>query len=162
MQLTWQRVPDLPTLTPSQRRIVGFWKQVGSERRTFEGKLLSSNSVRSGFLIFTASGYVAAHLMDPNRRKYAAEQPTPEEALEALKTYGPSAYFGPFTLREDERLEVLLQIGSINPGLVGTEERRHYEFVGDNRLILKPPPVTESGQKVQAVAIWERVSKGIR
>src|SRR5262245_25969358 len=31
--LAWQRVPDLPNLTPTQRRLIGFWKLISFERR---------------------------------------------------------------------------------------------------------------------------------
>ena len=141
--------------------MIGFWKSVASERRSSNGELLSSNPVRTGFLIFTASGHVAAHLMDPHRKKFAAAEPTPEEALEAVKTYGPCAYFGPYALQEVEHLEVLFPICCINPGEVGLKVQRHYEFAG-SRLILKPPPQTVSGEKVQGIAIWERVSKGVQ
>jgi hypothetical protein len=156
-RLTWERMPDVPKLTPTQRRLIGFWKQVSSDRRTFDGAPSRSNRPRIGFLIFTAAGHMAVHLMDPGRKKYAAAEPTPQEAHVALGTYG-SAYFGPYSVNETERYEVTRQIGTINPAQVGMNAQRHLEFVGDNRLILKPPPEIVDGQFAQGYVTWERVT----
>ena len=156
-RLTWERVPDLPKMTPMQRRLVGFWKQVSSDRRTFDRALLRSNPPRIGFLIFTAAGHMAVHLMDPGRKQYAAAEPTPQEAEVALSTYG-GAYFGPYAVNETERYEVTRQIGTINPAQVGLNAQRHLEFPGDNRLILKPPPEILDGQFVQGYVNWARVT----
>jgi hypothetical protein len=41
---------------------------------------------------------MAVHMMQPNRKPYAAAQPTPAEAEEALRTY--TSYFGPFTVHD--------------------------------------------------------------
>jgi lipocalin-like protein len=101
---------------------------------------------------------MAVHLMDPGRKKFAAAEPTPEEALLALRSHG-SAYFGPYTIHKTEGFVVHRQLGMINPGGgVGTDTVRGYEFVGNNRLILQPPARTINGQKVQSFAHWERVT----
>ena len=74
-RLIWERVPNLPELTDEHRRFIGFWKQVSSERRLPNGELVEpdsgSNPGRGGFLIYTASGHMAVHLMDPGRNRYA-------------------------------------------------------------------------------------------
>ena len=40
--LTWERVPDLPNLTPTHRKLIGFWKLISLERRNAKGDLLLS------------------------------------------------------------------------------------------------------------------------
>jgi hypothetical protein len=157
LRLTWERVPELQTLTPTHRRLIGFWKQVSSDRRAFDGTLLRSTPPRIGFLIFTSAGHMAVHLMDPGRKKYRASEPTPQEAQAALNTYG-SAYFGPYAINEAERYEVTRQIGTIIQSQVGANAQRHLEFVGDNRVILKPPPELVDGQFAQGYVTWERVT----
>jgi hypothetical protein len=159
-RLIWERLPDLKELTPEQRRFIGFWKPAGSERRTADGQVLNSEprSGRVGYLIYTRAGYMAVHLMDTGRKKFAAAQPTPEEAQMAIRSYG-SAYHGPFTIRQAEGIVVHHQLGMINPGGgIGTDTLRGYEFVGNNRLILRPPAQTVNGQKVQNYVSWERVT----
>jgi len=159
-RLTWERVPDLPKLSAYQRQLIGFWKQVSSDRKTFDGKVVRTTPGRTGFLIFTAAGHMAVHLMDPDRKRYAAAQPTPEEAQVALRTYG-SAYFGPYEVSESERYEVTRQLGTTTPGEAGLAVR-HLEFVGDNRVILKPPPEVLDGKLVQGFVNWERVTPPLR
>jgi hypothetical protein len=35
--LTWERVPDLPNLTPTHRKLIGFWKLISMESRNAKG-----------------------------------------------------------------------------------------------------------------------------
>ena len=160
-RLVWERMPDLPKPTPTERRLIGFWKQVSTERRSFDGTLVRSNPPRIGFLIFTPAGHMAVHLMDSGRKKYAAAEPTPQEAQAALNTYG-SAYFGPYAVNEKEQYEVTRQIGTINQAQVGMNAQRYLEFSGGNRLILKPPPDMLDGRFVQNYVTWERVTPAFR
>ena len=67
--LTWERVPDLPNLTPTHRKLIGFWKLISLERRNAKGELLSSNPGMTGFIVYTASGHVMVHMMQPYRRR---------------------------------------------------------------------------------------------
>ena len=128
LRYVWERAPELAHLSPTHRRFIGFWQRTSTERRKATGALVSADRNRgAGVLIFSASGYMAVHSMQPGRKTFAAAQPTPEEAKAAIDTYG-SAYFGPYTMYEDEHLEVTHQIGVIDPGRVGTYARRHYEF----------------------------------
>ena len=76
----------------------------------------------------------------------------------ALSTYG-SAYFGPYTIHKAEGFVVHHQLGMINPGGgIGTDTRRGYEFVGNTRLVLRPPAQTINGRQVQGFVTWERLS----
>ena len=161
-QATFAWVPRLRSISdcPEHEWLVGFWKQVSSDRRAFDGATLRSSPPRIGFLIFTAAGHMAVHLMDADRKKYAAAEPTPREAQMALSTYG-SAYFGPYFVNETERYEVTRQIGTIIQAQVGMNAQRHLDFVGDNRLILKPPPDMVDGQFAQGYVTWERVTPAV-
>src|ERR1051325_1587030 len=67
--LTWERVPDLPNPTPPHRKLIRFWKLVSIERRDARGELSISNPGMTGFLVYTASGHVMVHMMDPYRRR---------------------------------------------------------------------------------------------
>ncbi len=159
-QLTWERVPDLAALTPIHRRLIGLWKQVSTERRTFDGRLVRTEPPRVGLLTFTAAGHMAVYVMDSGRKKYTAADPTPEEARQALNTYG--SYFGPYEVSDKESYEVTRQVGAINPAQVGQLALRRLTFVGDNRVILKPPPAILDGQLVQGYVTWERVTPPVR
>lgn len=157
-RLVWSRVADLPQLTPTYRRMVGFWRRASRARRKPNGELYDSDPVRqAGVLIFSAAGYMAVHGIQPGRAKFAGADPTPAEAKAAIDSSG-SAYFGPFTVNEAEQFEVTRQIGLVNPGHVGMDARRHLEFPGPDRMTLKPPVETVNGLELQSYVHWERVS----
>ena len=99
--LTWERVPDLPNLTPTHRKLIGFWKLIAFERRNAKGELLLSYPGQTGFIVYTASGHVMVHMMQPYRRRNVGPSPTPEETMATYRSY--TSYFGPYTVKESEQ-----------------------------------------------------------
>jgi len=154
--LTWERMPDLPNLTPMHRKLIGFWKLISLERRNAKGELSISNPGMTGFLVYTASGHVMVHMMDPYRRRNAGEAPTPEETMATYRTY--TSYFGPYTVNEAGGYVVHHLEAAFNSGDEGTDFQRFIEFAG-RRLTLKPPVTKDAnGETVQTALIWERLS----
>jgi len=154
--LTWERVPDLPSLTPTHRKLIGFWKLISLERRNAKGELSISNPGMTGFLVYTASGHVMVHMMDPYRRRNAGDAPTPEETMATYRSY--TSYFGPYTVNESGGYVVHHLTAAFNSGDEGTDFQRFIEFSG-KRLTLKPPPTKDgSGNPVQTSLVWERLS----
>jgi hypothetical protein len=153
--LTWERVPDVPNLTPTHRKLIGFWKLISSERRNAKGELVSSNPGQTGFIVYTASGHMMVHMMQPYRRRNAGGLPTPEETMAAYRSY--TSYFGSYTVNESEKYLVHHLAGAINPGNVGSDFQRFFEFSG-KRLILKPPVTKNTNGEVQSTITWERLS----
>lgn len=115
-------------------RFVGTWRLV-SETTT-------------GIMIYDNLGNMAAQVM-PNRvrRKYAAAEPTPEEAKDAITGY--LAYFGTYTVDEQARIVTHHRKGNINPGQVGDDVVRAYVFESNDRLVLTPAGSTNK-------IVWER------
>jgi hypothetical protein len=153
--LTWERVPDLPVLTPTHRQLIGFWKLISNERRNGKGELLSSNPGQTGFIVYTASGHMMVHMMQPYRRRNAGATPTPEETMAAYRSY--TSYFGAYTVNESDKYVVHHLAGAINPGLVGSDFQRFFELSG-KRLILKSPVSKNSSGETQTTITWERLS----
>ena len=153
--LTWERVPDVPNLTSTHRKLIGFWKLISNERRNSKGELLTSNPGQTGFIVYTASGQVMVHMMQPYRRRNVGPAPTLDETMAAYRSY--NSYFGPYTVNEPEKYVVHHLAGAVNPGLVGTDFRRFVEFSG-KRLTLKTPVTTSSNGEVQSTITWERLS----
>ena len=154
--LTWERVPDLPNLTPAHRKLIGFWKLIALERRNARNELLSSNPGQTGFLVYTASGHVMVHLMQPYRRRNVGPSPTPEETMATYRSY--ASYFGPYTIGESGNVLVHHVAGALNPRLVGTDLQRSFELSG-RTLTLKSPVTRDArGDDVQATVTWERLS----
>jgi hypothetical protein len=155
-RLTWERMPDVPSLTTEQRRFLGFWKLVSNERRNENGEVVVSNPGQKGYIIYTPAGFMMVHMVQPNRNPYAGAQPTPEEARQTIRTY--TNYFGPFYVHETDGYVVHDQVGTLNVGRNGpSPQQRFYQFSG-NRLVLKPPPTyTPDGHTIQGTITWERV-----
>lgn len=153
--LTWEKVPDLPNLTPTHKKFIGFWKLISNESRNAKGELVSSNPGQTGFIIYTAAGQMMVHMQQPYRRRNVGAQATPEETMAALRSY--TSYFGPYTINESQKYVVHHLIGTTNPGGYGRDNQRFYEFSG-KRLILKPPPTKTADGEVQGTITWERIS----
>lgn len=102
----------------------------------------------TGMMIYDSLGNMAAQVM-PNRvrRKYAAAEPTPEEAKDALTGY--LAYFGTYSVDEQTHIVTHHRTANINPGQVGDDVVRAYVFESNDRLVLTP---AGSRNKI----VWER------
>jgi len=165
--LVWERLPDLETFTPTHRRLIGFWKLVPNEGEKPQAAP-SNQDQRRGFIIYTAAGQMAVHIMPGGRAKYAGAAPTPEEAKAALRSY--TSYFGPYSVNEQDRYLVHQRIGHTIPASIGTSGQRFYEFSG-KRLVLRvlsttfTVPTTLQAAKTEgrepSMITWERISADV-
>jgi mono/diheme cytochrome c family protein len=154
--LTWERVPDLTNLTPTHRRLIGFWKLISLERRSAQGDVLQSYPGWTGFIVYTASGHVMVHMMQPYRRRNVGAEPTSEETMATYRSY--TSYFGSYTVDEAGQYVVHHLTAAFNSAPSGTDFQRFLEFSG-RRLTLKPPVAKDaSGQNVYTTITWERLS----
>jgi hypothetical protein len=152
--LIWERVPDLPNLTPTHRQLIGFWKLVSTERRTTKGDLARAYPGWTGFIVYAPSGHMMVHMMEPYRRRYAGDAPTPEEARAASQSY--TSYFGTYTITGAGSLVHHME-GSINRGSVGSDTQRFFEVSG-SKLILRPPLIKTPEGDVIMTNVWERLT----
>ena len=123
-----------PPASEEAKRFIGTWR------------LISDSS--TGLMYYDGLGNMAAQVMPARARPtYAAAQPTPNEAKEAITGY--LAYFGTYTV--DERTHTIThhRKGNINPGQVDDDAARRYEFAPGDRVILTP---VDSGNRIT----WER------
>lgn len=155
-RITWERVPDLANPTAEQRKFFGFWKLISNERRNAKGEVLSSNPGQFGYIIYTPAGFMMVHMVQPDRKPYAAAQPTAAEARQTLRTY--TNYFGPFYVHETDGYVVHDQFGSLGIGRIGpSPQQRFYRFEG-RRLLLQPPPTfMPEGDTLTGTITWEKV-----
>jgi hypothetical protein len=99
-------------------------------------------------MIYDNLGNMAVQVMPMReRQKFAAAQPTPDEAKTAITGY--LAYFGTYTVDGPAHTITHHRRGSLNPGQVGEDAVRQYEFAEGNRLVLSPVGTREQ-------IIWER------
>jgi hypothetical protein len=157
-RLTWEKMPDVANLSAEHKKFVGFWKLISNERRNDKGEVLGSNPGQSGYIIYTAAGFMTVHMVQPGRKPYAATQPTPQEARQNIRTY--TNYFGPFYIHEADGYVVHDQFGSLGNGRTSpSPQQRYYRFVG-NRLLLQPPKTYNPDDTwAQGTITWEKVGK---
>jgi hypothetical protein len=130
------------------KRFFGTWRLVSIESNGQMDPTRGSHP--TGMIYYDATGHMAAQIMpDRPRPKYAGPQPTPEEAKTALIGY--TAYFGTYSIDEGARIVKHHRMGSVNPGMVGIDAVRRYEFASDDRLILTPV------ENPKTRLTWERI-----
>ena len=150
----WERPPSAD-IGDEARPFLGFWEIDRIERRTLDGAELPTEQFAAGYLVYMPSGYMAVHLMRPDRRLYAGPRPTALEAHAAMRSY--ASYFGPFSVDAGEGVVVHHRAGHLDPGSIGVDAPRAFEF-RDDQLVLRPPVATIDGQEVQTSVFWNRLS----
>ena len=90
------------------------------------------------------------------RTKYAGARPTPQESLEAYRTY--TGYFGRFVTYENHtpRFVIHSQQGTTQPGGY-SEQKRFYQLTGNVLRLGPPPTINQAGEMVYSHLYWERL-----
>ena len=126
-------------------KFVGTYRLITTEVRDAASMewLERPNFNSIGYITYADTGHMGVHIMARNRKRFASNPPTGEEAQAALRWY--TAYFGSFTVDDADQFVVHHRFGQINPG--GTvDAKRFYDFDGE-RLILTPAPSDGSGKE---------------
>ena len=156
--ITWRRLPDLPEaeLADTHRRLFGVYRVESVTRRTADGEPVEAAQYETAYILYAPSGHMSVHLMRPDRMPYAGDEPTADEALATVLSYG--SYFGPFSVNEEEGYLVHHRVGNEDPGQSGTDAQRFFELT-DTHLTLRPPAGTDDeGREVQSTILWARIS----
>ncbi|MSQ11361.1 MAG: lipocalin-like domain-containing protein [Dehalococcoidia bacterium] len=141
----------------TSKRLLGLWRLV-SLRTQAPGRPteypLGKNPV--GIISYYPSGHMSVHLMRRGRKRFAsndARQVTVEEKAAAYDSFG--AYFGKFEVKPKEKAVYHLVEGASFPNMVGTAQKRLYEFRGRRLTLRAIADLPEGGQSVTQV-VWER------
>lgn len=136
--------------------LVGSWRLRSFETRLADGRVtLPFGPDPIGLVVVTADGWASAHLMRPDRNRFADPDrpPSADEAQDALR--GFVAYYGRCEVDEARHLLVTHVEGSANPNWIGGDQVRTYEFRGDV-LVLRPPARETEAGTIQMELTWER------
>ncbi len=110
--------------------IIGTWNFVKLVATTDSGKTLYPYGEKLfGRLIYTPDGYMSALLMDPDRDKFASNDPlagTSQEIMQAYKKF--DAYCGTYTVEENKGSITHHVQGAKFPNWVGTDQVRYFEL----------------------------------
>ena len=150
---TWQRVPTIDHLSPFYRQTVGFWEHVVERRvNVSTGAVVSENKRAPSVIVYTPGGFVGVHFPTLNRKPFAADNPTADEARAALQGY--LGYFGALTVYPGEVFHNIL--GGVSPG-AGTILRR-YADIKDNELTVRLTPTANQQVQTQTIVVLRRLS----
>ncbi len=150
---TWQRVPTIDHLSPFYRQAVGFWEHVVERRvNTTTGEVVSESRRAPSVIVYTPGGFVGVHFPTLNRKPFAAENPTVDEARAALQGY--LGYYGALTVYPGEVFHNIL--GGTSPA-AGTILRR-YADIKDNELTVRLAPTGNQQVTTQTIVILRRLS----
>jgi hypothetical protein len=121
---------------PDADRFVGTWRLVSIVEG---GKPVPARGARpTGIMFMDAKGNLSVQTMPDTARPSWPDgaSPTAEQALAALRGY--SAFFGTYTVDEKARTITYHRKGDIQPGNVGTDLVRRYEFLPNGHLVVRP------------------------
>jgi hypothetical protein len=150
----WQRVPTIDHLSPLYRSVVGFWQHLVEKRVNPTTGVITSETRRApSVIVYTPAGFVGVHFPSLNRKPFAAETPTPEEARAALQGY--IGYYGALTVYPDQVFHNIL--AGVSP-VAGTILRRSAIIAGDQLTVQLPATRNQQGQEAQTIVILRRLS----
>jgi hypothetical protein len=150
----WDRVPTIDNLSPLYRRVVGFWVHVAEKRVNPSTGAIGSETKRSpSVIVYTPAGFVGVHFPPLNRRPFAADTPTPDEARAALQGY--IGYYGVLTVYPGQVFHNIL--AGVSP-IGGTILRRSAVITGDELTVQLPPARNQQGQEAQTIVTLKRLS----
>ena len=152
--------PNLPASHSVKEQLHGTWRLVSWNVEQSDGELVSSplGPDPLGWIMYHPDGRMCVALMRPDCPRFASNnlrEATAEEIKSGFE--GFIGYCGFYEVDEREHLVVHhLELSSF-PNLVGTEQKRHFEFAG-GRLILTTPHLTLFDETQIHRLVWQRLN----
>lgn len=146
-------------------QLIGSWRLASRETHRANGELVVDPTLSAtpmGYLVYDASGHVAAQLSRRGRtvemlgeecKIATSTKGTPNTAQTIL---GYDAYFGTFTLHEQEGFVTHHLESALFPGDIGKDINRQFKLSGD-RLTLSFDTTTQEGEPITRTLVWERL-----
>ena len=150
---TWNRVPELETLSAANRKLLGFWRHVVEKRiNVTTGEAQSETERAPSIIVYSAAGLVGVHFPPMNRGKFASAQPTDDEARGAIA--GFVSYYGAYTMSPGVVFHHRLIILGTAPG---DTLKRFYDITGDTLTLKFPPARNQQGQEIRTEVTLKRI-----
>src|SRR5712672_2575422 len=147
-----------------RKKFIGVWKLVsGVAKHEVTGEVRYPWGTKPvGRLSYDDAGRVFAQLMNPGRRSVGGMANRGAAAAIATASAGDmremltgfNAYFGTFDVDEPARTVIHHLQSALIPSWVGTDQRRKYEFVGNNQLIMR-----NTASQASYRLVWQREDK---
>ena len=141
-------------------RFTGTWKLLACEGRWSDGRITYPYGAEpGGMLVYDGHGGFAGQIMAQGRPSFATGnllKGSDEEVRAAFEGY--VAYYGSYTVNEEENLMFHRVEGSFFPNWIGEHQVREFEFMEDGRLELRTLPIKGSRADLTVVLLWERAT----
>ena len=138
-------------------KLVGAWKLVRWEISYSDDRPASQpfGEDAVGMIMYAPNGYMNAVIHRANRgpvsTQYVLEAPA-EEKAELFSSF--MQYAGPCEVRGDDVVHKVEH--ALNPDLVGTEQLRHVEFIGDDLILSGEEKIDAAGLSRYHRVHWKR------
>jgi hypothetical protein len=137
--------------------LAGSWKLISFHSKDSSGQTTYPFGKNAqGRLIYEPDGRLAVQLMNPNRPRFASDDPLVTSEAEVRAAFdGYTAYYGTYSVNPDQQTIVHHIEAALLPNWVGTDQLRHFEFDG-KYLTLKGDLLLGGVQGVVSL-VWERL-----
>jgi len=141
----------------SRERFVGVWTlESFTERSDRSEEFNPLGDKPTGFLIYTADGFVSAQLMRAKRELFKADPwgaGASSDAVDLTKDY--IAYCGRYEIDEKSSEAIHLPLVALLPNLIHQEQHRSFTFEEDT-LTLVTSRGRPNGSVVASTLLWRR------
>jgi hypothetical protein len=138
-----------------KEQLIGTWKVVSVDNTRPDGSIKQIFGANPrGIAVFDAYGNTVVVLMRSDRAKFAADNRdlgTPEENKATVQ--GTHAYFGKYSVIEEEKTLVFHNEGNTFPNQEGIDTKRFISITGDEFRWTTPAPSVGGTSE----AVWKRV-----
>jgi len=140
--------------------IVGTWKMTGAETRVVDGSgptTFPRGKAPAGYIIYDTQGRMYVQIMNSDETRPARKGEgamTEKEQAQAYTSY--TAYYGRYTIDENDQSVVHHVEGSVNPRNIGNGMKRFVE-VSQDKLSLNTFANGQDGKERVTLRMWERV-----
>jgi len=142
----------------SVTNLIGTWK-LGSYKVTIDTgepiNLWGENA--AGILIYLPNGHMSVHVSDQDRNKFDSNDflsGTHKEIKDAFERY--TTYYGKYEYQPEEEVVFHHITEALYPNWSGITQKR-FAILGDNKLIIKTPPISINNKECVMELHWDRV-----
>ena len=146
--------PAGDAFSQAAKELVGSWTLISVTVNRGGDKIEPFGPNPKGTMMFDRNGHFSMVVTRSELPKFASnnrEMGTPEENKAIVQ--GSIAYFGTYSVSEEDRVFIVHVEGSTFPNWVGTDQKRIFAITGDE---LKYTNSNRSGGAGTALVIWKR------
>jgi hypothetical protein len=138
--------------------LVGSWKLISFHIQDASGQTTCPfGKDARGRLIYEPDGRMAVQLMNPNRPRFASDDPLVTSEAEVRAAFGGyTAYYGTYSVNPEEQSIVHHIEAALLPNWVGTDQWRHFE--SDGKYLTLKGLLRLGGVQGVVSLVWERLS----